>query len=245
MRENVPLYKQLKSQLLDHIHAKHWMPGEQLPSEADLANQFQVSRTTVRQAVGDLVSSGYIVRRQGKGTYVAERIHSSSATSLYGFAEALRATGLNVTMHIEHVKAVGSLPSDIARHFSIPQGRKILNIRRTAWVDQSCYFSEESFILLPFHMDATEVIHRKESLDYIYGYLEENGVRINSGYQTVGAQLASAEDCNLFDVIAPAPILVIERLTRDESGDAIEFSMVRYAADRYQFSVNLLRRPDA
>lgn len=245
MRENVPLYKQLKSQLLDHIRVGQWQPGEQLPSEADLANQFQVSRTTVRQAVGDLVSSGYIVRRQGKGTFVAQRIHASSATALYGFAEALRSTGLDVSMQIDHLEAIANLPGDVAQYFSIPQSRKILNIRRTAWVDEACYFSEESFVIIPFHMEAAKVIEEREAFDYIYGYLEENGVRINSGYQTVGAQLATKDDIQLFRLTSPAAILVIERLTRDESGAAVEFSRVRYAADRYQFGVNLLRRPDA
>lgn len=245
MRESVPLYKQLKSELLEHIREGHWKPGEQLPSEAELAVQFRVSRTTVRQAVGDLVSSGFVVRRQGKGTYVAPRTQASSATALYGFAEALRSNGLDVRMQIDHLDTLAAYPSEVEHRLEIPHGRKILEIERTAWVNDVCYFHEQSFVLPPFHMDLSYVIEHREAFDYIYGYLEANGVRINSGHQTVGAQLATEADCTLFKLVSPSPVLVIERLTRDESGAAVEFSRVRYPGDRYQFAVNLLRRPDA
>lgn len=243
MRESVPLYKQLKSQLLEHIRRGDWQSGEQLPSEAELAATYAVSRTTVRQAVGDLVSSGFVIRRQGKGTFVAERVHTSTTTALYGFSEALRAVGLKVVMRIERLLEQ-PCPQLVADALDVPVGRKTLLIERTAWVDEACYFHDLSYILPPFHVDLSTVVKRPDSFDFIYGFFEANGVRINSGLQTISAQLATDKDCKLFELVPPAAILCMERTTRDESGAAVEFSQLRYPADRYQFTVNLLRHPE-
>ncbi|MFD1674925.1 GntR family transcriptional regulator [Alicyclobacillus fodiniaquatilis] len=244
MRESVPLYKQLKSRILEQIRQGHWKPGQQLPSEAELSLEFDVSRTTVRQALGDLVSGGFVIRRQGKGTYVAERVFTSSATTLYGFAEALRELGVDVIVRIERLEEQ-KCPPQIAAALGVSEGRKTLLIERTAWVENECYFRDKSYILPPFHLDIGKISQQPDAFDYIYGFFEQNGVRINSGHQTIAAQLATDADCEQFSLEAPAPMLVIERITRDETGAAVEFSEVRYPAERYQFSVNLLRQADA
>lgn len=244
MRESVPLYKQLKSQLLEHIRRGDWAAGQQLPSEAELAQTYSVSRTTVRQAVGDLVSSGFVIRRQGKGTYVAEQAFHTAATTLYGFAEELRATGLDVDIQVDQVKET-SCPASVATTLGIPSGRRIISLERTAFVDDEAYFREHSYIVPPFHVDLQRVLDGGAPFDYIYGFLEQNGVRINSGNQSISAQLADDMDCAVFKLESPTPMLVIERITRDESGAAVEFSTVRYPASRYQLNLNLLRHTES
>lgn len=241
MRESVPLYKQLKSQLIEQIRNGVWMPGQQLPSEAELATTFEVSRTTVRQAVGDLVSSGFIVRKQGKGTFVAEQYTQSTATILYGFSEELRSSGYDVTMTVNTIQEV-KCPDDVANTLGVSPGRKILYLERTARVDDVMYFHDKSYILPPFHVDLDRITSQPNALQYIYGFLEQNGVRINAGHQSISAQLATPEDCLKFGLTMPAAVLVIERITRDETGAAIEYSEVRYDATRYQLHVNLLRQ---
>ncbi|WAH38931.1 GntR family transcriptional regulator [Alicyclobacillus dauci] len=244
VKESVPLYKQLKAQLLEDIRQGRFSPGELLPSEAELAQTYGVSRTTVRQAVGDLVSGGFVIRRQGKGTYVAEHLHTSTATTLYGFAEVLRSSGLNVVVKVERAEE-RPCPDSLTDILSVPVGRRTLFIERTAWVDGICYFHDESYVLPPYHVDLSQLAKRPEVFDYVYGFFEQNGVRINSGHQSISAQLASERDRHLFGLSDPAAVLVIERTTYDETGAAVEFSEVRYAADRYQFTVNLLRQVES
>ncbi|SIS64380.1 GntR family transcriptional regulator [Alicyclobacillus vulcanalis] len=241
MRESVPLYQQLKSELLEKILSGAWPPGEQIPSEAELAAMYDVSRTTVRQAVGDLVTAGFIVRRQGKGTYVADVDHPTASTTLYGFAEELRALGLSVTVRVERLD-MQRCPEDIARLLRVPQSRQVLYIERTAYVDEIAYFHERSYLVPPYQV-ASRMPPDPTMYDSIYGFFEQNGVRINSGSQTISAELATDEDCARFGLTPPAPILHIERITRDESGAPVEYSLVRYPADRYQLRVHLLRQP--
>src|SRR5512141_2389404 len=66
-----PLYEQIKILLTQSLVAGEWKPGEAIPSELDLAQRFQVSQGTVRKAIDELASEHIVVRRQGKGTYVA------------------------------------------------------------------------------------------------------------------------------------------------------------------------------
>src|SRR3569832_1045529 len=66
-----PLYRQIKDLLLDSLHRGEWKPGEVIPSEIELAARFRVSQGTVRKAVDELAADNLLVRRQGKGTFVA------------------------------------------------------------------------------------------------------------------------------------------------------------------------------
>jgi len=241
MRESVPLYKQLKSELLEKILSGEWPPGEQIPSEAELASMYDVSRTTVRQAVGDLVTSGFIVRRQGKGTFVAEVDHPATSTTLYGFAEELRAAGLPVDVRVDAIE-MRTCPEDIARWLRITRSKQVLYIERTAYVEDMAYFHERSYLVPPYQV-SSRMTPDPKMYDSIYGFFEQNGVRINSGSQTISAELADEDDCARFGLTPPAAVLCIERITRDESGAPVEYSLVRYPADRYQLRVHLLRHP--
>ncbi|MDA0226250.1 MAG: GntR family transcriptional regulator, partial [Proteobacteria bacterium] len=66
-----PLYRQIKGLLLDGLHGGEWRPGEGIPSEMELAVRFRVSQGTVRKAIDELAAENLLVRRQGKGTFVA------------------------------------------------------------------------------------------------------------------------------------------------------------------------------
>lgn len=72
MSEPLPLYKQVKQSLLQRIRAGQMVPGDRVPSENDLVKEFSVSRITARQALGELAQEGWVIRVQGKGTFVAE-----------------------------------------------------------------------------------------------------------------------------------------------------------------------------
>jgi GntR family transcriptional regulator len=66
-----PLYRQIKSLLLQRLESGEWRPGEAIPSESELATQFSVSQGTVRKAIDEMSAENLLVRRQGKGTFVA------------------------------------------------------------------------------------------------------------------------------------------------------------------------------
>ena len=97
----MPLYAQLRDLLAQWIEDETWRPGDQLPSEAELCEHFVVSRPVVRQALADLVYEGRIVRRQGKGSFVAKpKISHALVQRLTGFHEDMAERGLTVVSSV-------------------------------------------------------------------------------------------------------------------------------------------------
>lgn len=91
---DVPLYNQLVAIIKRHISAGILVPGDLLPSESELCKALSISRSTVRQAIGALESEGLVVRRQGKGTFVAEPKVHRKTERVYSFTAEMTAMGL-------------------------------------------------------------------------------------------------------------------------------------------------------
>ena len=98
IRSGIPLYLQVKVILLEKIENGEWKPGTMIPTEMELMRTYSVSRTTVRQAIQDLVVSGKLIRHAGRGTFVARQERILSSSQLYGFVEDLEREGANVTL---------------------------------------------------------------------------------------------------------------------------------------------------
>ena len=98
----VPLYHQLKSLLLRRIEVGELKPNARLQTEDQLAAAYQVSKATVRQALGELVHAGYLRREQGRGTFVAEPRVDQGPTELTSFTVDMRRRGLGPTGRAEH-----------------------------------------------------------------------------------------------------------------------------------------------
>lgn len=240
MRTSVPLYHHLKSTLMSHIEEGKWAPGELIPSESELADEFHVSRTTVRQAVGDLVSSGYLVRQQGKGTFVAKRSATMASSPLYGFAEELRMHRRDVRVHVRSIKMI-ACPMAVADRLGILT-EPVIHVSRTAHSGNTCMFHESSYLVPPVQLSPEELSRSSELFDHIYGFLERHGVKIGLARQTVTAELATEEDTHVLGVPSGEAVLVIRRVTQDITGTPVEFSEVRYPGHEYEYQINLYRQ---
>lgn len=239
MRESVPLYHQLKAQLLDQIGSGRWQPEHLLPSELELARQFGVSRTTVRLAIGDLVSSGYVTRKQGRGTFVVRR-SSSHASRLYGFVEDLRRRHPDAVVDVQKL-SLDTCPPSVSTHLQLSRESPVIMVHRIARIGEQPVFSEKSYLTPPYHTDAAQLQEIKDAFDHVYGFFERNGVRVGLGTQSIRAEAANEEDLFTLGVTTDEPVLAITRTTYDESGDPIEFSQVRYVGTLYEYEVHLTR----
>lgn len=239
MKTSMPLYHHLKNTLMQQIQNGKWSPGEMIPSEPELARQYNVSRTTVRQAIGDLVSSGYLVRQQGKGTFVAKRNKTMTTSPLYGFAEELRQRGHEVAVRVRSID-ITPCPPNVAAALGFPSV-PVVHVSRTAHLGNTCMFHESSYLVPPNNTSPQDLLQRKELFDHIYGFFEEHGVKIGLARQTVRAEKATAEDTETLHVSLGEPVLVIRRITQDITGTPLEFSEVRYPGSLYEYEINLHR----
>ena len=139
-----PLYQQIKALILGSLQAGEWKPGEGIPSENDLATRFKVSQGTVRKAIDELANENLLVRRQGKGTFVAthheDRVH-------FRF---LRLVPDNGEPHYPKSKILDCkrlrAPAEIARLLDMKSGDAVIQIERILYFSQEATVYEEIWL---------------------------------------------------------------------------------------------------
>jgi GntR family transcriptional regulator len=145
-RSPVPLYYQLQEIIRTRIEGGQWGPGQQLPPEADLCKEFNLSRGTVRQALADLVREGMLHRRRGKGSFVAAPKIQQDIQTLLGFSDYVKSVlGTDLGTRLISARLIPATPS-IARTLAVPDGSDIVEIRKVKLVDDQPFFLSAAFL---------------------------------------------------------------------------------------------------
>jgi GntR family transcriptional regulator len=228
---NLPLYQQLQRALREAIDRRILDVNDALPAERDLAEEFGVSRITVRKAIDGLVGEGLLTRRQGSGTFVRGRVEKNFA-SLTSFSEDMRARGL--VPRSEWLKrASGTVTPEEALTLRSSPGTPVYRFNRLRFADDAPMSVEYATIVaacLP-SLDAV-----KTSL---YEALEQAGNRPVRALQRLRAVLLTREQAELLRANAGDAGLLVERLGFLQNGRAIEFSQSYYRGDTYDFVAEL------
>lgn len=232
----VPLYYQLKLHIEAQIRSGTWQPGDQVPSEAVLGEKFHVSRTTVRQALGELVNQGMLTRVQGKGTFVAHPRIRQHLTRLTGFTEDFQARRMKPA-------------SQILRQGKEPAGSRVASALRVT--EETPVIVLERLRLADELPMAVEISHLPESLfpsfhagefpgGSLYTYLAEKFNTIpTTAHQDMEAIACPKPQARLLDLPKGGPVLHIYRTTFDQFGRPFEQVESFYRGDRYVFQAEL------
>jgi GntR family transcriptional regulator len=216
-----PVHISIRDDLRTRIDAGEWGPGEQLPSETELAARYGVARMTIRQAVGALATEGNVVRRQGLGTFAADR-PTRSAELLLSFTEEMRGQGHEVQTRL--INAAVEQPPPAARTaLLLGQSAAAVTVRRVRLVDGCPIVVQNSW--LPYArfagLDANPLLDGS-----LYAMLEARyGVRIVRARQAFTAASAGDADASALDLKPDEPVLRIARTTYDSSNLAVEYAM--------------------
>lgn len=235
----VPLYYRLRQMLRAQIQEGKMPPGSPFPTEQELMERYNVSRTTVRQAVLGLVSEGLLYRKQGKGTFVAEPKIEEELASLTAFSEEMDARGLKPSAKLISAQLVTLTDLEAAR-MGMQPGSQAYRIERLRLADGEPMALE----VTTWPLDLGQRLVDENLNDAsIYQLLEEKfGIVLGEADQTIEAAAASAHDAEYLGIRKGAPVLVVERVTSDASGRAIELARLTYRADRYSYRIRLRRR---
>src|SRR5690606_6075631 len=141
-----PLYQQIKALLLQSLDQGEWKPGEAIPSEVDLAARFQVSQGTVRKAIDELAAENLLLRRQGKGTFVATHHEAKVRFRFLRLAPDNPEAPVTSGSRILDCRRVRS-PADIAALLQLRTGDIVVNLRRVLSFENVPTIPDE--ILLP------------------------------------------------------------------------------------------------
>lgn len=228
---SLPLYLQLQRALRQAIESRVLGPDDALPPERDLANDFDVSRITVRKAIDGLISEGMLVRRQGSGTFVCARVEKNFS-KLTSFSEDMRARGR--TPHSEWLKkSTGSVTPEEALTLRSSPGTPVYRFHRIRFADD-LPMSVEYATVLASSLPSLEAVESS-----LYEALEHAGNRPVRALQRLRAVLLPAEQAELLKAKEKDAGLLVERLGFLKDGRAVEFTQSYYRGDIYDFVAEL------
>jgi GntR family transcriptional regulator len=226
----VPLYYQLKEILREDIAAGVWKAGDTFPSEAELCVQYDVSRATVRQAIGDLVKERLLHRRQGRGTFVAEPKLQEDLLGFFSFSAEMTAKGHTVQSEVLSVDLV-SPSAGLRLLFKLSPDEEVNQIVRLRRVDGEPLFLEKTSI--PRKL-ASRLLEKDLSSNPIFLRLltEEYGIRPHSVKKAIEPALADQYEAQVLGIQVHAPVLILERTAYDISGAPVVFTKWVVRGDR-------------
>lgn len=240
----VPLHYQLREQLRRRILAGEWGYDEPIPGEKDLCEQAAVSRSVVRQALGELVHEGILVRVQGRGTFVAQpKITEGLAAQESGFYEDMVSRGHEVTTRVIS-QGVVSAPADVAADLELPVGAPIVVLVRVRIVDGVPTVYVES--RLPADRFGA-IVDDDLTYESLYGVLERRfGARVGHSRRSLGAAAATKEIAAHLGIKPRDPLVVLESVGYSGiDGAPIESYLAYHRGDRTKFEVQLVRPADS
>ncbi len=226
-----PLYQQLQRALRDAIADKRLAPDEALPPERDLAEEFQISRITVRKALDGLVNDGLLTRRQGAGTFVTARVEKNFS-KLSSFSEDMISRGR--TPHSVWLsRSAGAVSPEESMTLGLSPGTPVYRFNRIRFADGAPMALEYSTVP-GFCLPSVDVVETS-----LYGALEKHVGRPTRALQRLRAVLFNAEQAEMMAVPDKAAGLLIERRSFLKDGRPVEFTQSYYRGDAYDFVAEL------
>lgn len=234
-----PLYIQLKDSLVTDIESGQYGAHQRLPSERELADRFQVSRMTARQALLQLARDGVIYTRVGKGTFVAEPKIDQQLRALTGFTQDVRARGGQPSSRVLETCVSAAAP-EIAAVLRLAPGADVIKLARLRLADSLPLAIETAY--LPFSLCPTLLHHDFSSVSLYHVLESECKMTLVEAEQTIEAALAEPREIELLELTPPAAVMRIQRLTFTDNGVPVEYVQSTYRGDRYKFRSALQAR---
>jgi GntR family transcriptional regulator len=233
--EPAPRYYRVYVALRTWVRDGTYRPGAQVPTEAELCRMFGVSRITVRKALEDLVHEGWLVRRQGRGTFVALSAARAPATLAMS-----QVADLGAATRVRDVRVAQVLPDEETfAALGLKPGERVQQARHVRVLKGVPLGMITTYIPLDI---AARVGQRQIAGRHpVFELLERAGIDVHEADQWVGATLAGLDVGRALGVEIGAPLLRIVRVVFDAARRPVERVVALYRADAYQYRMRLER----
>ena len=231
-----PLYQQIKGLILQSLQSGEWKPGESIPSEMDLAGRYRVSQGTVRKAIDELATDHLVVRRQGKGTFVAT--HSEQHVQ-FRFLKLVPDTGTPGSEGPAQREIIdcrrARASADIARALALRTGDAVLQARRVLSFAGTPTILEDIWLpATPFKGLTAERLANYDGA--MYGLFEtEFNVRMVRAEEKIRAEPAIDGRELLLKVAHGTPLLSVERIAYTYKDTPMELRRGYYRTDTHHY----------
>ncbi|EFH85391.1 GntR family transcriptional regulator [Ktedonobacter racemifer] len=235
----IPLYAQVEDILISRIASGVLPLGSQLPTEDDLIEEFEVSRTTIRKTIQSLIQQGLVEIRRGKGTFVAHPKITQELTELTGFVEDMQVLGRQATARVLSRQIVAA-NDVVARQLVLPEGTPVVQIHRIRLADAIPISFDETY--LPQEL-GEKIMAENLTTEPIFSLLEQkyNTPLVEAKYQ-LEAIAADTVVAATLGVEVGSPIFLIERTSYTEGNRPVDYEKLHYRGDQIRFVTQLARR---
>ncbi|MGR9047599.1 GntR family transcriptional regulator [Halobacillus faecis] len=231
-----PMFEQISDFLKNNIANGIYEKGAKIPTEAELMERFNVSRTTVRLAIKEIQKKDLVEIKRGKGTFVKNGTIYHSLEDFKGLYESLLETGKEPQTKLLGYGMVNA-DLNICEYLNIDKGSEVLQALKLYHID------EEPLALaqISMHPDLSHLISEKEAEEsLVYKLLsEKSGFKIKQAHFEIFATNASKETADKLGINENDPLLGAERILYSDSDSPIEHSLLLFRYDKYRFTMDL------
>lgn len=234
----IPLYFQLKELILSEIKNGSYKSGSMIPTEKELSDIFQISRTTVRQAITELVQEGWLYRVKSKGTFVSQpKIAQNYIKTVESFNDQMYRTNMIPTTIVLELKTMKA-DDKVTQNLQLEENADVIFLHRKRLANGEPIVTSKTY--LPYKECAFVLDHNFEN-EQLYSILKlEEETKIFRIDRIVEAIEAKTEDINLLDMKRGKPVQHFISVGYNAYGKPIEYTLSRYRGDRNSFEVTVV-----
>jgi GntR family transcriptional regulator len=228
-----PLYRQIKGLIMQSLESGEWRPGEAIPSENELALRYKVSQGTVRKAIDELAAEKHLLRRQGKGTFVATH---DEARAQFRFLRLMPDVGEQAwpaSQLLDCKRARAS--AEIAGLLELRAGDGVVLIRRVLNFAGEPTVFEQIFLPGTLFRKLNAAIFNEYKGSMYKLFETEFGTRMIRAEEKIRAVAANAAAAELLRVPRDAPLLCVERVAFSYGEKPVEFRRGYYRTDKHYY----------
>lgn len=234
MKKHKTLHDLVKGEILKRINLNEYKPGDKIPTELELCEEFNVSRTTVRNALMQLTLEGRLIRKQGKGTFVAKsKISQTLSYTLKQYKEQVSMQGKLPKIKLIDIEVV---PANELLHkkLDVELNAPIQKIERVRTADDSPLQYEISFI--PWDVAPGITVHDAETSLFV-SLNKKHGVKVAKTKEELEIVLMDKTVSKFLQCEIGTPCFYINTITTDKNGNKIEFSQSYFRSDKTNFII--------
>lgn len=234
----IPLYFQLKELILSEIKNGNYPSGSLIPTENELSEAFQISRTTVRQAITELVQEGWLYRVKSKGTFVSQpKINQDFVTKLESFNKQMARLGIQASTEVIEFKTIKA-PEKVAEALELNEKEPVILLYRKRSADGEPIVTVKTY--LPYK-ECSFLLEHDFSKESLYELLSQSdSTKICRIQRRIEAVEAISEDAHHLNIKRGKPIQFFTSIGYNIYGKPLEYSLARYRGDHNSFEITVV-----
>ncbi len=236
-RRPVPKYYQIYELLVDDIRSDKYSDGDRFPSDTELVKRFNVSRGTIREALKMLLQQGFLIREQGRGSFVTYRKIQQDPDHLIGFSELMRRNNIDPSAKIIEKDIIKPKPW-LSRLMQLMPDDKLVRIVRLRFGDDQPLIIERSYFNYRLFVPLLDKdLEHNSIFELLYRH---TCTELGDATQRIEAISAGQSDHKLLKVPIGTPLLLIKRLIKTSAGEYFQYSEDVYRSDRISFTTRTI-----